>query len=92
MRIPSSTFLRFAALIALAGPISVRLAAQQGTTPPAQRPDGAKPKPEETEVWEPIPKVVTPGATVAAPPSDAIILFDGKNLDEWLSARDKSPC
>jgi hypothetical protein len=50
-----------------------------------------KPKPEETEVWQPVPKVVTPAATCGAPPSDAIILFDGKNLDEWVSVRDHSP-
>ena len=48
----------------------------------------AQPKPEETEVWQPVPKVVTPGPTCDAPPSDAIILFDGKNLDEWVSAQD----
>src|SRR2546423_177203 len=50
-----------------------------------------KAKPEETEIWEPVPKVVTPGATCGAAPSDAIVLFDGKNLDEWLTNRDKSP-
>jgi hypothetical protein len=48
-------------------------------------------KPEDTEVWEPEPKVVTPGAADSAAPSDAITLFDGKNLDEWVSAEDKSP-
>ena len=50
-----------------------------------------KPKPQETEVWQPVPKVVTPGAGCGAAPSDAIILFDGKNLDEWVSAQDHSP-
>jgi Domain of Unknown Function (DUF1080) len=39
--------------------------------------------PKETEVWSPEPKIVTPGAAPSDAPSDAIILFDGKNLDEW---------
>src|SRR5690242_9452257 len=59
----------------------------------AQQPPSSqnKPKPQETEVWQPVPKVVTPGAALGAAPSDAIILFDGKNLDEWASAQDHSP-
>ena len=55
----------------------------------AQQPAAKEAKPEDTEVWTPEPKVVTPGATPTAAPSDAIILFDGKNLDEWVSAQDK---
>ena len=55
----------------------------------AQQP--ASPKPEDTEVWQPEPKIVTPGATDAAPPSDAIHLFDGTDLHEWVSAQDHSP-
>jgi Domain of Unknown Function (DUF1080) len=50
----------------------------------------AKPKPEDTEVWKPEPKVVTPGGDCSAAPSDAIVLFDGKNLDEWVNVKDQS--
>jgi hypothetical protein len=31
----------------------------------------------------PNPPVVTPGATPGAPPSDAIVLFDGRDLSKW---------
>jgi hypothetical protein len=44
--------------------------------------------PKETEVWTPVPKVVTPGATLNAAPSDAVVLFDGKNMQEWVSVKD----
>ncbi len=44
--------------------------------------------PKLTEVWTPVPKIVTPGATNNDAPSDAVILFDGKNLDEWVSVKD----
>lgn len=41
-----------------------------------------KMKPKDTEVWEPVPKLVKPGIGTAAP-SDAIILFDGSDLSKW---------
>ena len=37
----------------------------------------------KTELWEPVPKLVTPGATPSSAPSDAIILFDGTSVNEW---------
>ena len=45
----------------------------------------------KTEVYEPIPPVVTPGETPCEAPSDAIVLFDGKNLDAWSSGDPSSP-
>ena len=45
-------------------------------------------KPEETEVWEPEPQVIQPGI-FTAPPSDAIVLFDGTDLSKWRSERNK---
>ena len=41
-----------------------------------------KPNPESTELWEPVPPVVTPGEN-GKPSSDAIVLFDGTNLTGW---------
>ena len=37
-----------------------------------------------TEIWEPVPPMVNPG-TAGSPPSDAIVLFDGSDLEEWES-------
>lgn len=48
-------------------------------------------RPEDTEVWEPKPVVVTPGdRQTAGAPSDAAVLFDGGNLDAW-QARSGGP-
>lgn len=46
--------------------------------------------PEQTEYYSPVPPVVTPGAACGVAPSDAIMLFDGNNLNNWVSAQDTS--
>ena len=54
----------------------------------AQPPMG---NPKDTEVWTPVPRIITPGTTAGAAPSDAIVLFDGKSIDGWVNAKDKAP-
>ena len=48
-------------------------------------------RPEDTEVWQPVPRVIAPGKTDRDAPSDAIVLFGGASLDEWVSTNDGSP-
>lgn len=43
-------------------------------------------KPEETELYEPVPPRVM--VNERGVPSDAIVLFDGTDLDNWISSRD----
>lgn len=50
---------------------------------PAAPPATELPPPAETEVWTPVPHIVSsPSGGV---PSDAIVLLDGKNLNAWES-------
>lgn len=52
----------------------------------AQTPEPMKMKPEMTEIWDPEIRVITPGETPVQAPSDAIVLFDGSNLEtEWTN-------
>ena len=76
------TLLRKSLIIATVLSVAVPVFAQQ-----------AEPqmKHQDTEVYAPVPPTVTPGKTDADPPSDAIILFDGKDEDQWVSAQDHTP-
>lgn len=63
-------------VVLVAGSISIAVAQQKG-------------KPEDTEFYTPVPPKVTPASVQSTPPpSDAVILFDGKNLDQWVSTND----
>lgn len=56
----------------------------------AQASGAAKPKPDDTEFYQPVPPVVTPATTVGMPPSDAIVLFDGRDIQQWVAAKDST--
>lgn len=47
-----------------------------------------KMKHEDTEFYSPVPAVVTPGKACGDAPSDAIILFNGNNINQWVLADD----
>ncbi|TDB64130.1 3-keto-disaccharide hydrolase [Arundinibacter roseus] len=56
----------------------------------------SKMTPESSEIWSPVPRIVTPGGMSNAvsgftAPSDAIVLFDGKNLDKWQATNGAAP-
>ena len=75
-----------AAMTQQAAPIPARTAADDGFTDTPMQPglpwhvhDPARPK----------PPIVTPGATPGAPPSDAIVLFNGRDLSQWAQ-RDRA--
>ena len=62
-----------------------------GSIPQLARAQQPTAKPEDTEIWAPEPKIVTPGPTDASPPSDAIHLFDGRDLNAWSKAGTNDP-
>ena len=41
--------------------------------------------PKLSEIYSPVAPVVTPGKTAADAPSDAIVLFDGKDASKWVA-------
>ena len=60
--------------------------AQQAATQQVQQPSQPQWSPAATEWYTPVPPTVKPGVSVGQPPSDAIILFDGKDLSKWESS------
>lgn len=62
---------------------------QQRTNPPSQKqPDPNKMLPGMTEIWDPEVKIIQPGITSSDAPSDAIVLFNGKDINnEWTDSK-----
>ncbi|HEY6976225.1 MAG TPA: DUF1080 domain-containing protein [Chitinophagaceae bacterium] len=54
----------------------------------SEPPENKTMKHDETEFYSPVPPVVTPAKESGGAPSDAIVLFDGGNLDQWRSVND----
>lgn len=48
-------------------------------------------KPEMTEIWDPEVPVVTPGQSPMDAPSDAIVLFNGEDIDREWTNKDGGP-
>jgi hypothetical protein len=45
-------------------------------------------RPGMTEIWDPEVRIIQPGEEYGIPPSDAIILFEGTDIDkEWVDSR-----
>jgi hypothetical protein len=74
-------------LLATALLIGTATVAQQSTMTKKLRDSIEALKPALSEYYSPVPPVVTPGKTNSDAPSDAIVLFDGANLNEWSAVR-----
>ena len=82
-------------LAIIAAALTSTLLAQTGSVPPAKAPTGYTDTPlipgskwRVHDDTRPRPPVITPGTfstpdVPGKPPSDAVVLFDGKNLDAW---------
>jgi len=77
-------------LLSAAGSAALANAQQANTRPRTPADDGFTDTPMEPGMpWHvhdpnrPHPKQITPASTPGGPPSDAIVLFDGKDLSKW---------
>lgn len=62
------------------------LSAQKPMNPDSLMKEAAK-----SEIWEPVPVLVTPGKTSSDAPSDAIVLYNGKDLSQWQKEKGGQP-
>jgi len=78
----------FVGVLLLPG-IFLSVGAQQKPSPPAQKQEyPARMTPQMTEFFEPEVKVIQPPDVAGNPPSDAIILFNGSDVNkEWEDSR-----
>src|SRR5579864_7458095 len=51
----------------------------------AQQPSRDTFDPNVTRIWDLVPKKITPGTSPGEASSDAMVLFDGKDLSKWTS-------
>lgn len=67
---------------------SVLVSGQQPQKNPSQKHEPEKMTPGMTEIWDPEVKIIQPGATASDAPSDAIVLFDGTDINkEWTDSK-----
>lgn len=57
----------------------------------AQNRDSLFKEAAKTELWEPVPPIVTPGKTNSEAPSDAIVLYNGKDVAQWQKENGGKP-
>ena len=77
--------LSIAVAVVVVGGVALMAAQQQGAKPPLAEIPGTPWRIHD--MTRPQPPVVAPGPIVGAPPADAIVLFDGKDLSKWAHNR-----